>query len=148
MSKPLMNPHGRWVVTRVGNVLVQTNAGHFNEEGVLGAFADMRAAMPTTGPWAVLVDARHWNMASERSLELIFDFRKLMFESGCTVNACVIPPGLRNEIHQKFSGGFSREKLRYFQSLEDACDWLTACGFPISVTQYPHHDFVIDPVQY
>jgi hypothetical protein len=137
MFKSPMNSHGNWGVKRIGNVLMLTIAGAFNEEGVLDVFAGMRAAMPMpkTGPWAVLVDSRHWDMASEHTLALVHDFRKQMFERGCSVYACVMANGLRKDIHQKLSVEFSQEKLRYFESLDDACDWLSACGFPISLGQ-------------
>lgn len=136
-----MNAHGQWKVTRVRNVVVQTNGGNFNQQGVLGAFRDIRALALKDQPWAMLVDSRAWDMASEESLARLAQCRQWLHAHGCQHNACVMLPGLRRNIHQQHAGMLPAHAQQYFSTLEEACAWLTANGFPFSVADYPHHDY-------
>ena len=136
-----MRAHGTWKVTRVRNVVVQTNGGDFNQQGVLGVFEEIKALAPVGQPWAALVDAISWDMGAMDTLATIAECRRWMHANGCVHNACVMPPSLRRDLHQLHAGGLPADVQRYFSTLEEACAWLTEGGFAFSVADYPHPEF-------
>ena len=138
----MKNIHGFWSVSRVGNVIVKTSAGDFNEEGVRTSLAEIEALIPHAQPWAALFDSSSWEMTSAGNLEIIANFEARMIQHGCQRIACVVRAGMRTAIHKQFAGRLPVEQLQYFPALQDACDWLTQGGFSITPETYPHHAFL------
>ena len=137
-----MKIHGEWEITRVRNVLVQTVAGNFNEEGALARANELKVKVPGDGPWALLSNASNWDMGSADTLRIIAHTREWILSRGCAHIASVIPAGLRRSIHQGKTGALPPEVYRYFNDLDEACAWLTSLGFPITADEYPHRDFL------
>lgn len=133
--------HGEWEITLVRNVLVRSTAGAFNLEGMLSCFQEFQQKVPAT-PWASLADGSNWEMSSAKALRTIQDMRRWTFSHHCVCSAIVIPGQLRRNIHQRESGDFPDELVRYFSDMEAACVWLTAKGFPFAPADYPHQEFI------
>jgi len=137
-----MNIHGEWRVSLVGDVLVRTVAGSFNEAGTHAVFQETLAKMPKDRPWVALGDARLWEMSSVASLKAIPAMRDWLFEQGCVGLAVLLPGRIRSLIFQRETGAVPSENMQFFSTLEEACAWLTALGFSFGVTDYPHNEFV------
>jgi hypothetical protein len=139
-----MKAHGLWRVSRVRNVVVQTNCGTANIEGVLAAFAEVKAEMPHSGDWAMLVNSLHWEMSPADALKEIGKCRRWMFDNRCVCSAVIVSPGMRKIILAGHANGEPQGVLQYFDALESACEWLTRNGFPIAKSEYPHAAFVLE----
>lgn len=137
-----MKIHGEWRISVVGDVMVRTTAGSFNERGTKAVFQETLEKMPQGRPWVTLGDARLWEMSNAASLQAIPAMRDWLFEHGCVGLAIVLPGVIRSLIFQRETGSTPNEQLQFFSTLEEACAWLTSLGFPFSVTDYPHSEFV------
>ncbi|MCU6435619.1 hypothetical protein LPB67_17710 [Undibacterium sp. Jales W-56] len=137
-----MKIHGEWEISLVGNVLVRTTAGSFNEQGTLACFRDTQKKAPVGTPWAGLTNAAHWEMSSARSLQAFPQMREWAFQHGCVCLAVVVPDQMRMTIHQRQTGNLPDNLVRYFSDMAEACAWLTAKGFPFTPEDYPHADFI------
>lgn len=142
-----MKAHGLWRVSRVRNIVVQTNCGVTNIEGVIAAFADVKAQVPPSGDWAMLVNSLHWDMSPSDALNEIGKCRRWMFGNRCVRSAVVVPPGLRKAILAGHASTEPPGALQYFDTLESACEWLTRNDFPIAKSEYPHAAFVSEATE-
>ena len=134
--------HGTWAITLVGNVLVRTTAGNFNEAGTQACYEETKTKVPHAMPWAGLTNASLWELSTSASLKTFPTMRNWAFENGCVCVAVVIPSPLHTEIHRRQTGNFPPEMVSYFATLKDACAWLTEKGFPFTPNDYPHNAFV------
>jgi len=137
-----MKIHGLWKITLVGNVLVRTTAGRFNDQGTLACFQDTQLKAPIGTQWAILGDATHWELSNASSLQSFPQMREWVFAHGCQCIAMVVPNQVCQMIHQRQTGHFPEDSVRYFSSMQDACEWLEQKGFPFDLNTYPHHAFL------
>ena len=137
-----MKIHGQWQVSRVRNIIVQTIAGAFNEEGARARAEELRALAPGDGPWAVLGNSTNWDMGNVATLKIVEAMRDWMRRHGCVCIATVVPSGFRRTVHQEHTGEAPVDFLRYCATLDEACDWLSERGFPFTVDDYPHYEFL------
>lgn len=137
-----MKIHGEWAISLVRNVLVRSTAGSFNEAGTLACFRETQRLAPTGTPWAGLTNAVHWEMSNASALQAFPQMRAWAFKHGCVCLAVIVPSRIRKEIHQRQTGNLPENLVHYFASMEEACAWLTAQGFPFAPADYPHAEFI------
>lgn len=137
-----MKIHGEWEISTIRNILVRSTAGIFNNEGTVAVFEETKAKAPTNDAWAGLTNAENWEMSTASSLQLFPGMREWAFENNCRCLAIVVTSLLKTKIHQQQTGQFSEDVVKYFTSLDEACDWLTSKGFPVTADEYPHRDFI------
>lgn len=126
----------------VGNVMVRTSAGSFNEEGTQACFRETQQLAPRDRPWVILADASLWTLSNLESLKLFPGMREWAFTHGCQKIAMVMPSPLIQTIHQRNTGNFPQDKVRYFPVMQEAIDWLADNGFVFDPADYPHHEFL------
>ncbi|MBC3884580.1 hypothetical protein [Undibacterium griseum] len=142
-----MKIHGLWKISLVRNVLVRTTAGSFNEAGTQACFAETQQKAPVDKPWAGLTNAANWEMSNAAALQSFPKMREWAFQNNCVCLAVVVPSQIRQLIHQRQTGHMPENLVRYFSNMEEACDWLTERGFPFTIADYPHEDFVLSTRQ-
>ncbi|MBC3872709.1 hypothetical protein [Undibacterium flavidum] len=134
--------HGEWEITVIRQILIRSTAGVFNEEGTRAVFEETQMKAPIAAPWVGLTNAENWEMSGATSLQLFPGMREWAFAHHCVALAIVVPSELKKKIHQHQTGDFGHDRVNYFSNLEQACEWLTAKGFPIREEEYPHRDFI------
>jgi hypothetical protein len=137
-----MKIHGEWQISIIGDVMVRTTAGSFNERGTSAVFQETLEKIPQDRPWVSLGDARLWEMSNTASLQAISAMRDCLFQRGCVGLAIVLPGRIRSLIFQRETGSTPNERLQFFSTLEEACTWLSSLGFSITPADYPHTEFV------
>jgi len=137
-----MKIHGEWVTTLVNDVVVRTTAGSFNLEGTIACFHDTQKTAPTDRPWAIFNHAINWEMSNEEALQAYPMMRDWVFSHGCVCIVVIVSTGMRLKIHQKQTGGYSDDQVRYLTDIDEAFAWLNSKGFPFNMADYPHNDFL------
>nr|WP_315466470.1 hypothetical protein [uncultured Undibacterium sp.] len=137
-----MKIHGEWEISVIRQILIRSTAGVFNEDGTLAVFKETQEKAPIQAPWVGLTNAENWEMSSASSLQLLPSMREWAFAHNCQALAIVVSSELKKKIHQAQTGQYSEERVGYFSSLDQACDWLSQKGFAISADEYPHTEFI------
>lgn len=80
---PWQRIHGEWQISLVGNVLIRTFAGNFNDAGTLACYEEFQQKAPKDRPWASLADGRYWEMSTQSALHTYQEMRDWAFANGC-----------------------------------------------------------------
>lgn len=137
-----MKIHGEWEISLVGNVLVRSSAGQFNIEGTKACFLESQNKAPKNRPWAYLGNATNWEMSGEDSFKLFPSTIEWALNNGCSYCAIVFPNIILEKLYKKYTNNLTGNKFNYFNTLNEACEWLTSKGYPITLEDYPHHEFI------
>jgi hypothetical protein len=138
----MSNIHGEWEISVIRQILIRSTAGVFNAQGTMAVFKETQEKAPTQAPWVGLTNAENWEMSGTSSLQLFPGMREWAFAHNCQALAIVLPSELKKRIHQTQTGEFGEDKVAYFSTLEQACEWLSHKGFSISPDEYPHREFI------
>ncbi|WP_428719173.1 hypothetical protein [Undibacterium curvum] len=137
-----MNIHGQWQLDLIGDVLVRTFAGSFNQQGTEALFAEVKMKIPKDKPWAALAHGAMWEMSTQDALHSYSSMSEWAFANGCVCIAFILPSKLHLDILRREAGVAQDPRYQSCASLEQACAWLTQRGFPISPELYPHRAFL------
>lgn len=137
-----MKIHGEWQISLVRNVVIQTIAGAFNEEGARARSLELRGVAPLDQPWAILGNSSNWDMGTPATLKIVEETRDWSLLNGCVCIATVVPDSFRRSVHQENTRKLPSDVLKYCTTLEEACTWLSTRGFPILPEHYPHQAFL------
>ncbi len=138
---PWQRIHGEWQISLVGNVLIRTFAGNFNDAGTLACYEEFKEKAPKDRPWASLADGRFWEMSTQSALQTYQGMRDWAFENGCEHIVFILPSKFHKIIVERETQALSDPRYHLCFDLEHACERLTALGFPLSPETYPHTEF-------
>jgi len=137
-----MNIHGQWQIDLVGDVLVRTFGGSFNQQGTEAIFAELQAKAPKDRPWAGLAHGAMWEMSTQDSLQSYTSMSDWVFANGCVCVAFILPSKLHLDVMRRQAGLAENPRYQSCSSLEQACTWLNQRGFAITPELYPHQTFL------
>lgn len=131
-----MREHGRYRVERFERVVLSVVQDAWNAETVEGYGRAFRATVRDAAfeePWALIVDARQWRLATPEVGPVLAELSRWKERHGMTAAAYLNDDSdlKRAFAESEIAAAYLRAEMRIFDAPEPALRWLTGLGFAI-----------------
>jgi hypothetical protein len=124
--------HGEWQLKAVGNVLVSTLGGSWNEEAALAYFEEYKPLAEPLGRYCILVRYDGWGGYTPEAEAVARILRCWAHDHGCVCAAWVLEDSLMKkwmELFLRRADGLY--ETRAFSTMPEAIAWLASQGFSL-----------------
>jgi len=126
-----MNEHGSYDLIVEGQTLTFRAYGTWNYETAKRWREETTKLVNGINdkPWACLVDLGHWELATPDIRSYAYDFNLWLNNNDLKYLAVVYRLHIQKEILKISHAALTNVKIKYFDNLEDANEWLSIIGF-------------------
>ncbi len=127
-----MDIHGEWQLKVVGDVIVSSLAGSWNDEAAAAYFEEYKNVAAPLGRFGTLVRFDGWGGYTPEAEAIAHRLRRWSYDHGCACAAWVLEDALMKkwmELYLRYQEGLYETQA--FSALDEAIAWLAIRGFTL-----------------